>query len=157
MKKNIVHLLLLLTAFTSCEPDDICLAETVGTPELILVFYDNLQPDVKKEVPDLQIKGIGMDAIIHSGTTDSISVPLQTLTNSTTFLFTKTENDLPVEETVLVNYQTFDVFISRACGFKTNFKNLTINTSNPSVWIKKTEIISDSISDVNTIHVKILH
>ncbi len=157
MNKYSYFILLLATAFFSCEPDDICLAETPGTPNLIVVFYNEANPEVKKSVTDLQVKGVGTEGIAHTGTADSIVIPLKTKLYSTSFVFTTTVNNTSSSDTLTLNYDTQDVFISRACGYKTTFTNLTSELSNSAVWIKKIEIVNTSISDSKTTHVKILH
>lgn len=157
MKRQTYLIAVLIISLLGCEPDDICLEETPGTPEVIVVFYDNNNPEVKKEVPNLQVKGVDFEAIIHEGTTDSISIPLKTLLSSSSFKLSKTENSTSFEDIVTFNYNSFDRFISRACGYKTTFKNVTVNQSNITSWIKNIELLTDSISDNKSTHVKILH
>ncbi len=157
MKRYAFLFVLMVCSLSSCEPDDICLAETPGTPQLILVFYDALQPESKKEVPNLQVKGVGLDTDIHSGTTDSIAVPLKINDNMTTVMFTKTDNNILLEESIRFTYSSYDRFISRACGYQKNFTTLVAEHSNPAIWIENIEILTDTISDIKTTHVKILH
>lgn len=157
MKQYTYLLSVFLMGLFGCEPDDICLPETPGTPELIVVFYNETEPDAKKEVPDLQVKGLDSENVFHNGTTDSIAIPLKANEFETAFLFTKTENAIIYEEPFSLTYDAYDTFISRACGYKTNFKNLNFDDSNPSVWIKNVEVITDTISNNYNIHVKILH
>ncbi|CAI8161661.1 MAG: Uncharacterised protein [Bacteroidota bacterium] len=157
MKRLTYLFALALCSLTGCEPDDICLAETPGTPQLVVVFYDALQPEIKKEASNLQVKGFGFETEIHKGTTDSIVIPLRTIENETAFVFTKTENDIAFEEEITFKYETYDRFISRACGYQKNFTNIRSERLNSIVWINYIEIIKDSISDTNNTHVKILH
>ena len=157
MKRYAFLFVLMVCSLSSCEPDDICLAETPGTPQLIFVFYDALQPGIKKEVPNLQVKGVGLDTDIHSGTTDSIAVPLKINDNMTTVMFTKTDNNILLEESIRFTYNSYDRFISRACGYQKNFTTLGAERSNPAIWIENIEILTDTISDIKTTHVKILH
>lgn len=157
MNKYSYFIALLATAFFSCEPDDICLAETPGTPNLIVVFYDETNPEVKKSVTDLQVKGVDTEGIVHTGTADSIAIPLKTKLPSTSFVFTTTINNTSSSDMITLNYDTQDVFISRACGYKTTFTNLTSELSNSAIWMKKIEIVNNSISESKITHVKILH
>jgi hypothetical protein len=128
-----------------CEPDDICIEGIPGTPQLIIVFYDNDNPDQAKE------------ELLYDGTTDSIAIPLKIKENSSTFSFISTDNNTIFEELLRVDYTTNDEFISRACGFKTSYKNISISHLNSATWIKNIKIITDSISNINKAHVKILH
>ena len=151
------YLFALAFILLGCEPDDICLAETPGTPQLIVVFYDKVQSEDKKQVSNLQITGLGSETTLFNGTTDSIAIPLKVKENSTTFIFTKTANDVSLEETITFNYDSNDHFISRACGYQKIFTNVTSERLNRVVWIESIEIINNSISDTKHTHVKILH
>ena len=157
MKRYTYLFALAVCSFISCEPDDICLAETPGTPQLVVVFYNALQPENKKEVPDLQVKGLELDDVFHNGTSDSIAIPLKTKVLMTDFVFTKTENDVVFEEEITFKYSGYDRFISRACGYQKNFTNVRSERINTATWIESIEVLTDTISDIKTTHVKILH
>ncbi len=157
MKKPLTLIAVLILCLTACEPDDICLEGTTGSPNLIVVFYDKNQTDTKKSVTDLQIKGLDMETLLYDSTTDSISLPIKTISNSTSFSLIATQNGNTLEDIITFNYDPEDKFISRACGFKTRFNNLTFSTSNTLNWVEFIEILTDSISDTNNTHVKILH
>jgi hypothetical protein len=157
MKKLSTLIVLALLSLTSCEPDDICLEDTPRTPKLIVVFYDKNQSDSKKSITDLQVKGMDMEGILYNTTTDSIALPLKTLAGSTSFSLTATQNGNATEDIITFNYDPEDQFISRACGYKTIFNNLTFSTGNTLNFISEIEILTTSISISNNIHVKILH
>ena len=61
----------------SCEKDDICLEGTPGTARMIILFKDHENPQLKKAVSKLLIRGLGqLDSLtIFSG--DSIAIPLR--------------------------------------------------------------------------------
>ena len=157
MKKLLTLIAVLLLCLTACEPDDICLEGTPGTPKLIVVFYDKNQTDTKKSVVDLQVKGVDMEGLLYDATADSIALPLKTLASSTSFSLTTTQNGNAVEDIITFNYDPEDQFISRACGYKTVFTNLTFSIGNPLNFISNIEILTNTISDNNNTHVKILH
>ena len=157
MKKSLTIFTLLMLCLAACEPDDICLEGTPGSPKLIAVFYDKNQTDTKKSVTDLQIMGVNMEILLYDSTTDSIALPLKTILSSTSFSFIATQNGNTLEDIITFNYDPEDKFISRACGFKTRFNNLTFSTSNTLNWVEFIEILTNSISDTNNTHVKILH
>ena len=77
MKSYTYLFVIIICSLTSCEPDDICLEGISGTPNLIVVFYDSAQPENKKEVSNLKITGVGVETALHSGSTDSIAIPLK--------------------------------------------------------------------------------
>lgn len=157
MKKLFTLIAVLILCLTACEPDDICLEGTPGSPNLIVVFYDKNQTDTKKSVTNLQVKGLDMETLLYDSTTDSISLPIKTISSNTSFSLIATQNDKTLEDIITFNYDPEDQFISRACGYKTRFNNLTFSTSNTLNWIELIEIITNSISDTNNTHVKILH
>lgn len=157
MKKLLILIAVLMLCLTACEPDDICLEGTPGSPNLIVVFYDKNQTDTKKSVIDLQVKGLDMETLLYDSTTDSISLPIKTISSSTSFSLLTTQNGNTLEDIITFNYDPEDKFISRACGYKTRFNNLTFSTSNTLNWIEFIELLTDSISDTNNTHVKILH
>ena len=157
MKKLSTLIVVALLSLTSCEPDDICLEDTPRTPKLIVVFYDKNQSDSKKSITDLQVKGMDMEGILYNTTTDSIALPLKTLAGSTSFSLTATQNGNATEDIITFNYNPEDQFISRACGYKTVFTNLTFSTGNPLSFISSIEILTNTISDNKNTHVKILH
>lgn len=157
MKKLLTLIAVLLLCLTACEPDDICLEGKPGTSKLIVVFYDKNQTEAKKSVVDLQVKGVDMEGLLFDATADSIALPLKTLASSTSFSLTTTQNGNAVEDIITFNYDPEDQFISRACGYKTVFTNLTFSTGNPLNFISSIEILTNTIPDNNNTHVKILH
>ena len=157
MRNSLLILIVFCTALSGCEPDDICLEGNASTPEMIIMFYDVNNPETRKDVIGLQVMGIENELELHNGTTDSIAVPLKTAASTTAFVFIKTENNTTLEDQLTVDYNSFDTFINRACGFKRNFNNLAISIENPLNWIVNYEIITDTISETKDTHVKILH
>ena len=83
--------------------------------------------------------------------------PFTISSNSTSFSLKATQNGIAAEDIIKFNYNPKDKFISRACGYKTIFDNLTISTANTLNFINNIELITNSISDNNNTHVKILH
>ena len=119
MKQFLTLSAVVLLCLCACEPDDICLEGTPGTPQLIVVFYDKNQPESKKSVSNLQVKGTDMETLLYDATLDSIAFPLKTLTNSTSFSLKATQNGIDAEDMIAFNYNPKDEFIRRACGYKT--------------------------------------
>ncbi|MFV8326303.1 DUF6452 family protein [Flavobacterium sp. ZS1P14] len=177
MKKIILLVFVVALSFSSCEKDDICDANTPTTPRLVIGFYDYLNPSVLKNVTNLKVVGGGMtDGIIFnaSATGDSkyltngstISIPLKTNEDTTTYTFILNSGNanpaLVNEDIIKFDYIRNNVFVSRACGFKTLF---TLNTSNPYThtdaaipdekWIQYISVEKSNIDNENDTHIKI--
>lgn len=145
----------------SCEPDDICLTTIPDTPKLIIGFFDE-STGLKKEVLDLKVRGNNREEIYLFQTTDSISLPLKNLEKITSYAlvknFNENINDLGNRDHLLVSYQYNHIYISRACGYMSNYDiNQVVVENDNSNWIIKSEIINSQVKDEKTIHVKVFH
>ena len=145
----------------SCEPDDICLTTIPDTPKLIIGFFDE-STGLKKEVLDLKVQGNNREEIYLFQTTDSISLPLKNLEKITSYAlvknFNENINDLGNRDHFLVSYQYNHIYISRACGYMSNYDiNQVVIENDNSNWIIKSEIINSQVKDEKTIHVKVFH
>ena len=160
----IIGLLIVLGLF-SCEKDDICVEG--DTPLLILRFYDAENPLEAKSVSSLRVRGLGqefaVDTFTDRSSLDSIAIPLRVNQPDTGFVFiseSATEDDLETGnlDTLTFNYNTREVFASRACGFIANFEELSeILTVDGDNWIQSIEIISTTINSQASTHVEIFH
>ena len=138
MKKIILLVFVLALSFSSCEKDDICDANTPTTPRLVIGFYDFL----------------------------NLSIPLKTVGTTTTYRFTLNSGNsnlaLVDEDIIKFDYSTKELFVSRACGYKTNF---TLDPTNPYThtdpiaanqkWIKFISVEKNNIENENETHIKI--
>lgn len=152
MKKQIIIFIILITAFLSCEKDDICIDAI--TPNLIIRFYNDTLPTELKSVELDSIWVINKDKLsAYKGvTTDSIAIPLDFTKDTTKYII---ENN-SVKDTIEFSYSRSDVFVSRSCGYKTIFENLQIN-NNTNNWIKSITINNTTISDEKAAHINIYH
>ncbi|MBP9792583.1 MAG: hypothetical protein KBC56_01130 [Flavobacterium sp.] len=166
MKKILFGLFTLLFAFSiwNCEKDDICEDGTPTTPKLIIEFYDNSSPTNKKVVTDLKVTADGMTSSLEYNAVSKIELPLKTDANLVNYnlVFDSKNADVTLqnEDKIAINYSRKDVYISRACGFKTIY-NLNANpngmvlTSDIDNWIKEITIQKFTIENENETHVKI--
>ena len=165
MKKiQLLFICLLTVTFSSCEKDDICDANTATTPKLIIEFYDILNPTVKKNVTNLAVKEINTTTSIVFNGISKIKIPLKTNLDLTKYSFILNSTDAAIdnEDFLQFNYSRQNLFVSRACGFKTNF---TLNPTTPFIktetsipdgyWIQNVIIATSNITSENEIHVKI--
>jgi hypothetical protein len=177
MKKITLLLLVFCFSFSSCEKDDICDANTPTTPRMVIKFFDINNPTELKNVSNLKVIGEGMSTgIIFNPTAtgdskylfngNSISIPLKTNATTTTFSFilnSGNSNPIFINTDVLkFNYTTNEVFVSRACGFKTLF---VMNIQKPfehsdgsiidQKWMKVVSLQKNNINDENETHLAI--
>jgi len=168
--KKIIALVIVLSVFISCEKDDICSSETSTTPMLVLRFYDIAAEDETKQVPNLLVYGLNDSSEIvlfdHIGlsasNTDSIAIPLRTDGNLTRFVlhrdFEGDDFQTGNFDIITANYEREDLYVSRACGYKDIFNDLTLNLeTDTDNWIINSEILNTTIKNEITAHVKIFH
>lgn len=150
MKKNIYYILALILTIISCEKDDFCIEDT--TPKMIIRFYEGANPTSIKAVNSLTVWAEGLDSIYTNQSLDSISIPLNLYQDFTKYLFASEV----LIDTVDFNYELKDIFVSRSCGYKTNFENLN-TTDFSSNWIKNISIKQSIINHDTTAHISIFH
>ncbi|WP_431136634.1 DUF6452 family protein [Psychroserpens mesophilus] len=171
--KAILYFLIILFAIStiSCERDDICPEDVPTTPRLIVEFYDLLDQETIKNVPNLRVQGVDNDNPLSSfsGTSDvnKVELPLKTDENSTQFRFIKDyaiDDDGNVtgnEDIITINYIPENIYVSRACGYKTIYKAVSIqfDTDDMNPWIALAQPLNDnqSIEDETTTHFKFFH
>lgn len=164
-------LLIFLIANFGCERDDLCPETTATTPSLIIDLYDITAPEELKNVIDLRIQGIGNDKALPgynvAPSANKLILPLRTNANSTSY---KLHIDYAVDENgvvegnediIEIRYTTEEVYVSRACGYKTIFNNVTIlrDPNDTNRWIQNIEslIETQTVEDETTTHFNILH
>lgn len=135
--KKIISLLLVFTfGLSSCEKDDICDPNTPTTPRLVISFYEINDPTKPKNVNNLMVIGEGKtEGIIFNKTAadttkyvtnaSTVSIPLRTDALTTTYRFvynSLSTNPAAINTDIIkFNYTHQNVYVSRACGFKTTF------------------------------------
>lgn len=156
-------LLCLVISFSGCEKDDICVDEI--TPQLVVEFYDISNPTVLKNVVNLKVTADGMtDALNTFNGVSKIRLPLKTNEDITRYrLLLNSNSSTAFNEDILeFNYTRENVYVSRACGFKTVFE---LNSTNgillsdiatpDGLWIQDTNLQTNSIVTENEVHLKI--
>jgi len=148
--------------FLGCEKDDICI-EPNTTPRLIIDFYDSQNTSVLKQVANLVVQGEGAISTLNFNLVTRIELPLKTNENFTqyTLNINSTSSTLSNIDVLRFNYVRNDIYISRGCGFKTNFElNLFEGfvKSNPTgddeFWIENIELIKNKIDSEDDVHIK---
>ncbi|MDI1317770.1 DUF6452 family protein [Flavobacterium sp.] len=174
--KKIVALILLLISLSSCEKDDICVDET--TPRLIIEFYDITNPAALKPVLNLTAKGEGAADFMVFNTSLTATDPNRYLFNGSKLALPLKLNDTITKYSLVLNstsltasnedflefhYTPENVFVSRACGYKTIFQLnspggvlLTDSAAPDTFWIQQNiNIQKYSITTEDETHIKI--
>ncbi len=184
--KSIIFLTLILIATLisyNCERDDICAETTPTTPRLMVEFYDATETEELKPVTRLTVYGEGLannptndnteGTLIYNVNATASELPLlignEGEITTSRFILEKDTN-LRLDENVNTNsnidiieisYETEFVYVSRACGYKSIFKNLQVSfeTSDDGAWISGIEVVDtvEIVENENTVHVRILH
>jgi hypothetical protein len=177
MKKILLLVLMVALSFSGCEKDDICDANTSTTPRLVIKFYDITNSTIPKNVTNLKVIGEGMtQGIVFNPTAtddskyltngNTISIPLKTDQNSTSYKFILNSGNsnavLVNEDNIKLDYTRENIFVSRACGYKTVY---TLDPLKPFThtdaavpdqkWIKAISVETSNIVNENETHLKI--
>ena len=145
----------------SCEKDDICIESEIGTPRIILSFYDKTNKTLKKPVENLLIKGIEREDTLDIFSGDSIAIPLRNNSNLSKYEFIlNSGGENSNNDTIQFEYSRYDLYINRACGFKSNYilndpPAKLFNIDSP--WIEQILKLKDTILNENNAHLAIYH
>ncbi len=168
MKKYKIILTLILLACLNfgCEKDDLC-AEEVTTPKLVISFINITDRTSLKPVNNLEIRGVGKtDSLAVFNNVSTISIPLKTGADFSEYSFELFSNNPEIANTDFIrfNYIRNEVFVSRACGYKTLFtleENaaflLTDNNPADTYWIKEIAVNQPDIINEDETHVNIYY
>lgn len=179
MKKLKKFLIIAVIGLLGCERDDICAETTATTPRLIIEFYDADNPDDLKSVPRLTAYGEGLvtdpenssnATLVFNANVNKVELPLrieeenQTITSN--FVLERNtnlrlDNDGSTDsniDTIAISYIPQFEYVSRACGYKSIFVDLSVTANNDGdTWISSVEVVETTINNENTVHVRILH
>ena len=142
MKKISVFLIILILT-ANCEKDDICSEDTQTTARLLIEFYNSVNQDNRKNVFNFRAQGVGNDNPLEDYNvvrTNEVILPLKTTDTETQFRLHNNyeidDNGTPDDESddfvtgnediITISYLPTEVYVSRACGYKTVFENVTI-------------------------------
>jgi hypothetical protein len=176
MKKIIAALLLVSFFLASCEKDDICDPSTETTSRVVIQFFDKNNISLTEAVTNLKIVGDGIDTELLNPQgkqvwNDTIVyIPLRVNEDSTKYELTLNANDGDIlndlTDILEINYTRNNIYISRACGFKTEFNLFGDPLKDPFVlnntpdtvtgnWIKNIQVIQSTVNNENEAHIKI--
>ena len=161
MKKNVLFILLITVLISACEKDDFCIKNPV-TPNLVLRFYDTNDRETLKDVERLSIWAENKDTITNykSINIDSVAIPLNSLATKTIYHLKMNNSDGSIANnqtaSFTITYTPQEEYVSRSCGFKILFNDVTFESDN--TWITEfTPEILTTIDNQNAAHVQIFH
>lgn len=169
MNKNCLFFVLLISILAvSCQKDDICPASAETTPNLIIRFYDFEDQTEPKKVVGFNVIAEGQTDTLFTTpqTTDSIAIPLKTFQNYTHYQFMvhlgeESDTEVPTNSDMLeFSYFPKEEYLSKACGFKTeflDFQALKVSESNGENWIKNIVVEQNIIENETRAHLSIYH
>ena len=149
MKKKLASLIITLATIVGCQVDDFCVDPV--TPNLVIGFYANENPDIMKRVSSLYVWAEGRDTLYENISADSIIMPLDPAEDFTTYFLSSED----IVDQITISYDRKEVFVTRSCGFKYNFEEVSISDITYN-WIIDTEVVNQTIID-ETEHIKIYH
>ena len=154
-----VSLCLLLLVTLSCQRDDLCGENFQVTPKLNIEFYDFTEPEELKSYSNLVLINDEIADTIAFDGGNSISIPLATDADQTTFRLTKNvETDNPQQDTLKFTYSRRNEFVNRPCGFKLEYIDLRAQVvDSDERWIKSTNVRKSVIRSDENIHLFIFH
>lgn len=163
--------LLFALLLPNCERDDICDEDTPTTPRIVVEFYDYNDPGTLKNVTGLALQSVDSDSIITYNAVSKVFVPLKTDQDITTLNFTlnstSADPSLVFTDKLEFNYSREDVYVSRACGYKTVFAlnngaglapAFVLNDTPAATagdWIKNIVVDTYNIASENETHIRI--
>ena len=179
-KTSLLLILIIITGIViniSCESDDICPSSTSTTPSLIIDAYDVSNPENIKSISKLLVGGIDNNSVLpgyNIVAATQIVLPLKTDSNTTQYVLIKdtaiNDNGTPNDSSddfydgnldiITISYSREEVYVSRACGYKTIFKNVTLTIEPDSDnWINSRQPLNDnqSVEDETETHFNIFH
>ena len=94
--------------------------------------------------------------------TDSLTIPLKTQEAFTQYAFILPSStvSLTVADTLQFNYRRYDRYLNRSCGYRANFileQNAISFPTNTPVWLESFEILIDTVSNEQQLHLAIYH
>lgn len=150
MKRFLLIVLAVVILFSSCEKDDFC-TETPVTPSLILRFYDNADRTTVKSTSELYVWADNKDSIFVNVATDSLVIPLNPASSQTIYNLSQGS----IIDQLTIDYNVEYEFVSRSCGFKATYDNISFNSNN--TWINEVQATTTIVNNENAAHVQVYH
>lgn len=154
-----------IIALVSCEKDDLCDGGDSETPNVIINLFDKIDSELAKPAVKIGLIANGFSDTIVFKNSSKIEIPLQINNNETTWSLllyepTATNDTIIKKDELKFTYSPEAIYVSKACGYKTNFYNFnaikTPNTSTTS-WIQSIYKLTTEISTENNAHIQLYY
>ena len=162
MSKKFLCFLFLTLLFIGCEKDDICNEGTLGTPRVIIRFYDKDNPNTLKSTSGIKIKEVNQENAYAILSSDSVALPMD-LSKAFTryaFILPSSSASLTIADTLQFNYANRrDIYSRRACGYSTEYvlSNPAITTIGSLTWYVRSTTQLDTIRNEAQAHLAFYH
>jgi len=126
---------------------------------MVIRFYNATNITQTKPVEDLSVNPEGFDELYSNANLDSILIPLDVTSNQIIYNLSSESNI----DIITINYDVEEIFVSRSCGFKAIFNNVSVTSDVSNDWIiGLTETLENTITiptidNETAAHVKIFH
>jgi hypothetical protein len=162
MIKKTILLFWVILSLNGCTKDDLCPEETPTTPLLIFTFKNVLNPLLAKTASNLTIETDDEIPVVFvtNTSTDSIGIPLRTGADTVRYRFILNSGETnEIIDIYEFNYERSNVYVNRACGFKTIYKSLRARKDDEGIfnWILNLNITKTTVEDETEAHITILH
>ncbi|WP_372473602.1 DUF6452 family protein [Capnocytophaga sp. ARDL2] len=155
--KILITFLSLFTIF-SCEKNDLCDGES-QTPRFRIELHDLFAPENKKAAKIIRMYFADTEQYIEYKNTPTLYIPLSPVQNSaewTLKLYDVTSSNEEIllgEEQFLFTYTPKNIYISKACGFRTQFEAFSYQRKqNNTQWIRGLDLTTNTISNETDTH-----
>jgi hypothetical protein len=164
---SIAVLLVLTTYLLSCEKDDICADGTPTTPGLVVEFYMKGEgTDIPKGASNFKYWVPGFEETLGTESeVNKITLPLRTDQDEITWALQYNEGTKSNTDLLTIKYTRKNIYVSRACGYKTTFTLIPETGGNPNPSVTDVDgklfiegdpvVITPNIENQNEAHVKI--
>lgn len=167
--KSVLFLLMtMLLSLTACEKNDLCGGVDVDTPQVNITLYNRLNNEERKTAQMINcfaLDFVNQDTIpmLQFNGRSQFSLPLKVYEEHTVWYVELKEwigNDTITRANILdFRYETQSDYVSKACGYRTVFQRLRVNSVNDTIqylpsWISTLDY-TNQITSNDTTHVEI--
>ncbi len=157
--------LFVLFHLSACEKDDICDGGLSATPNVVINMYDRMDSEVLKPAAKVCIIAEGFNDTIVFRNRSQIQLPLQINKTETTWKILLYEpianNDTLIKrEDLKFTYTPEAQYVSKACGYKTNFLGFNavkLENTTGDAWIQSIYKLTTEITDQSNAHIQLFY